>query len=99
MEALRYLHEQNIVHLDIKPHNILFKQNRRNFSRYIFKLSDFGLAEKYREGRNLTRKVGTEKYMAPELANTQVSYNPMPVDIYSLGVTLAESLTGIDKFK
>jgi serine/threonine protein kinase len=35
--------------------------------------------------------------MAPEVANTQVSYNPMPADIYSLGMTLAESLTGIDK--
>ncbi len=35
--------------------------------------------------------------MAPEVANTQVSYNPMPADIYSLGVTLAESLTGIDE--
>jgi hypothetical protein len=35
--------------------------------------------------------------MAPEVANTQVSYNPMPADIYILGMTLAESLTRIDK--
>ncbi len=97
VEALKYLHEQNIVNLDIKPHNILFKQNGQNSSRYHFKLSDFGLSEKYSEGINFTKTIGTYKYMAPEVANTQVIYNPMPADIYSLGVTLAESLTGIDE--
>jgi serine/threonine protein kinase len=47
-KGLRYLHEQNIVHLDLKPNNILFKRN--SCGSFIYKLSDFGLSLKWKSG-------------------------------------------------
>jgi serine/threonine protein kinase len=96
VDALRYLHEKNVVHLDIKPHNILYKQNPQNPFQYVFKLSDFGLAEKFIEGKPAMAYVaaGTQQYMAPEMVRAWMGYDPKAADIYSLGVSLAESLSG-----
>jgi serine/threonine protein kinase len=96
VDALRYLHQKNVVHLDIKPHNILYKQNPQNPFQYLFKLSDFGLAEKLIEGKPAMAYLatGTQEYMAPEMARARMGYDPKAADIYSLGVSLAESLSG-----
>ncbi len=89
--ALEYAHRRRVVHRDIKPSNILISQSGQ------VKLVDFGVATVYGEGdSNLTREgmtLGTPSYMAPEqFHNTRnVDYR---ADVYALGVTLYEAVTG-----
>lgn len=77
--ALEQCRENNIIHRDIKPHNIFV-------SRYgDFKLGDFGVAKSSSIGSSAD-KVGTYSYMAPEVYKGK-SYDDR-VDIYSLGMVL-----------
>ncbi|PWZ17674.1 Cysteine-rich receptor-like protein kinase 10 [Zea mays] len=87
-EGLQYLHENNIVHLDLKPPNILLNDNM------VPKISDFGLSRCFEEMQSRTMTstlVGSIGYLAPEFFSGQVSKK---LDIYSLGVVIAEMLTG-----
>jgi serine/threonine protein kinase len=82
--CLRTVHKKGIVHHDIKPDNILFSQNG------IIKISDFGVANK---------DIGKRSYMSPEAFNWNVDTKQDPkIDIYALGVTLMEILTGKNPF-
>ncbi len=85
--GLRYAHAQNIIHRDIKPHNVLIDKEN------VVRLTDFGIAKIFSVG-NLTLTgvtVGTPEYMSPE----QAEGNPVDVqtDIYSLGIVMYEMLT------
>ena len=89
-EALDIAYSHGIVHRDIKPDNIMFTKNGG------VKLADLGIAKKDDEEDNLTKTnvmMGTPAYLSPE----QVE-NPKAVDIrsdiYSLGATFYEVLTG-----
>ncbi len=86
-EALAYAHEKEIVHRDVKTANAMWTRERKA------KIMDFGLARALEEMRRETTMVsGTPYYMSPE--QTLGRAIDHRTDIYSLGVTLFELLTG-----
>jgi len=87
-EALDYAHERAVIHLDLKPHNILFGEQNEAL------VTDFGLARVLREASRVKGHTGagTPDYMAPEqIMGGDVG--PFS-DVYALGVTLYQMLTG-----
>lgn len=87
-EALAYAHTQGVTHRDIKPANIMV-----DLDRGVVKVMDFGVARVTDAARTRTGVVlGTPSYMSPE----QLSGQPVDgrSDLYSLGVTLFQLLTG-----
>ena len=92
-DALKYIHERNINHLDIKPSNIMIRQGD-----YRVILIDFGLSKQYNEygGQTSTTPVGISHGYAPMEQYKQggVSTFSPQTDIYALGATLYKLVTG-----
>jgi len=91
--AVAYAHEQNVVHHDLKPANIMVT------SKGVVKVTDFGVAHIVRETMTRLSKVetaGTLLYMAPELL--QGGRGTPASDQYALGCTFYELLTGEPPF-
>ncbi len=89
-DALREAHDQNMIHRDIKPDNILLT------SKGIVKVADFGLAKVLDEDVSMTQSgtgLGTPLYMAPEQARNAKHVDKRS-DIYALGSTLYYFVTG-----
>jgi hypothetical protein len=92
-DALHYTHQQHIIHRDIKPSNILLTQD------YSPRLADFGVAHFAQQAERLTATyaiVGTPAYIPPE-GYDNASFSPAE-DVWALGVTLYEMLTGMLPF-
>jgi serine/threonine protein kinase/outer membrane protein assembly factor BamB len=87
--ALAHAHHKNVIHRDVKPSNLLKDGD------HIW-LTDFGLARRYDDHRmSMTGAVlGTPNYMSPEQAAPSRQPIDFRTDIYSLGATLFELLTG-----
>jgi serine/threonine protein kinase len=86
--ALHYAHEQSVVHRDIKPANIMFDAAGGEL-----KITDFGIARLTDSGRTRTGIVlGTPSFMSPEQLQGRAVTGRS--DLFSLGVTLYQMLTG-----
>lgn len=89
--ALHYLRASGVVHLDLKPSNIIMGAPPR--------LIDLSIARSVQAAARLDHVVGTDAYMPPEQADPQRSGVPgYPVDIWGLGATLFEAAAGFRPF-
>lgn len=103
-KALDAAHKLNIVHRDIKPSNILIEKrvDRSGFSGWRPIIMDFGLARETNEGKGLTESgavLGTPAYMSPEQARGDTRHIDHRSDIYSMGATLYDIISGHPPFE
>ncbi|KAM0846418.1 hypothetical protein ACQ4PT_055683 [Festuca glaucescens] len=88
-EGLFYLHQKHILHLDLKPGNILLDDNM------VPKIADFGISRFFDEkqsGVTTSNMIGTVGYLAPEFyGGRKITFK---LDIYSLGIIIIDILTG-----
>ncbi|MBN1875113.1 MAG: serine/threonine protein kinase [Anaerolineae bacterium] len=100
LEGLSHIHARNIVNLDIKPANILFRRRPFRYWRSSVPevvIGDFGIARNVRYPRVGLLGVATPEYVSPEHASEMRGhYYPVDIrsDIFSLGVVVYEMLTG-----
>jgi len=88
VRALNFMHSRQIVHLDIKPQNIMLKNRESD----TIKLIDFGLAKKMKDGRTKVGFAGTIGFMAPEVLNCTTA--TPATDFFSVGVVMFMLLSG-----
>lgn len=97
-ETLSILHKQNIIHKDIKPHNIIV-----NLSTGEVKITDFGIATRINHELKTNAPPsmleGTLAYISPEQTGRMNRSIDHRSDLYSLGVTLYEMITGVLPFQ
>jgi serine/threonine-protein kinase len=89
--ALAYLHNQEVLHLDVKPENVLIDSSQPG--EIHAKLTDFDLSRQYRNNHMKEHHAsGSQHYMPPEqLKNGQIGYE---ADVYAFGVTAYYCITG-----
>ncbi len=90
-EGLKYAHNQGILHRDLKPHNIMLTKD------LVPKITDWGMSKVIAKCKTTTVGGGgcTPKYAAPEqIAQKQFGKTDARTDIYQLGITFYELVTG-----
>jgi serine/threonine protein kinase len=93
-KAIQYLHNNNYIHRDIKPDNILLDKSGN------IKITDFDLVRQLPQSKEeqLTKNVVTLYYRAPEIFYGDVHYGK-GVDVWSIGCVFGELITGEPLFK
>ena len=91
-EALKYLHDQDILHRDIKPENLLFDEN------FNVKICDFGWSCKVENENDPRMSIcGTYEYMSPEILSREP--HGKKTDIWCLGILMYEMIYGSPPFR
>ncbi|WP_347007920.1 Stk1 family PASTA domain-containing Ser/Thr kinase [Coprococcus eutactus] len=85
-QGVQAAHEHHTIHRDIKPQNIILANNG------TLKVTDFGIAKAASSSTTTTNAMGSVHYISPEQARG--GFSDERSDIYSLGITLYEMLTG-----
>lgn len=85
-KGMNYLHQNNIIHRDLKAANLLMDENE------VVKVADFGVARVKAQSGIMTAETGTYRWMAPEV----IEHKPYDhkADVFSFGIVLWELLTG-----
>ncbi|KAL1811621.1 hypothetical protein DCAR_0623741 [Daucus carota subsp. sativus] len=85
-KGMNYLHQNNIIHRDLKAANLLMDENE------VVKVADFGVARVKAQSGVMTAETGTYRWMAPEV----IEHKPYDhkADIFSFAIVLWELLTG-----
>jgi serine/threonine protein kinase len=84
--GLWYLRNVEVVHLDVKPGNVILGVPPR--------LVDLSVARSFRSARDITGPVGTDAYMAPEQCDPALGVISSPADVWGLGATLHHAISG-----
>lgn len=101
LEAINYLHDNDILYRDLKPENIVVDEYGH------VKITDFGLSKlNFRMGERAYSFCGSPEYMAPEMLITEKNrmngiapmYHDKSLDFYHLGALLYEILCGLPPF-
>ncbi|KAF2306315.1 hypothetical protein GH714_016408 [Hevea brasiliensis] len=84
--GMNYLHQNNIIHRDLKTANLLMDENE------VVKVADFGVARVQTQSGVMTAETGTYRWMAPEV----IEHKPYDhkADVFSFAIVLWELLTG-----
>lgn len=95
LSALKYLHDNNVVHRDIKPQNMLLDENMN------LKLSDFGMAVVCPHSKTIYKRhiYGTPNYISPEMITKSICRYNYKVDIWAVGCFLYHTFTGRTPFR
>ncbi|KIJ58946.1 hypothetical protein HYDPIDRAFT_50427, partial [Hydnomerulius pinastri MD-312] len=84
VEGVAFMHRHRVAHLDIKPRNVLIPVHGGRLS-----IIDFSIAVFVQSPQTKFRGiVGTEGYIAPEVATPNARYDPIRADLWSCGKTL-----------
>lgn len=94
LDGVAFLHRNNVVHLDLKPQNILLTSSRPLGD---IRIVDFGLSRRMDSISEVREILGTPEYVAPEILN----YEPISTatDMWSIGVLIYVMLTGESPFQ
>ncbi|OHD13034.1 MAG: hypothetical protein A2086_07510 [Spirochaetes bacterium GWD1_27_9] len=98
VKAIDGIHKNNIIHKDIKPHNIIINETTEEI-----KIIDFSIASivkrELQENANVEKLEGTLSYISPEQTGRMNRFVDYRTDYYSLGITFYEMLTGKTPFE